>query len=288
MIKTLIALFGLLVTGVCVVLMIGGVPRSKGAQSSIRTVNSLHQGIELVGPNEPTFSALMSEQVSKKRVADKEALRRSSVFVVNRSGKSIAALSVNWELLLPDGRTVSHGTGHKSGLIVVSDGNLMADIPPNGSRLFSLLDLSNDPDGRSGSRMGGGGGIDRASQFAQSVKVTISMDAVLFADGTFYGPDTNNFFGALESEIEARRDVIEEMAKVLKGDAEALKRVELMASGRRNDIQAADNNSYSDVLKQTQASIMMRTRKRLGDKAVLQAIEAELSHPRIHLRRLQD
>lgn len=287
MIKRVLGLFGVVVAGVIIILMIGGVPKSTGSQSHIHTVSFRQRGIEIVGPNEAAFATLMSEQLRKRRVVDVEALRRSSVFVVNRSGQSVAALSVNWELVLPDGRTVSHGTGHKSGLVVGSDGNLMADIPPNGNRLFSLLDLSNDPLGRSGSRMGGGGDVDRASQLAQSVKVTISLDGVLFADGTFYGPDTNNFFGALKSEIDARRDVIEEMAKVLKGDGEALKRVELLASGRRNDIHPAGNDSYFDALKQTQASIMMMTRKRLGDKALSEAIEAELSNPRINLRRLQ-
>jgi hypothetical protein len=291
MIKRVIGLFAVLGVGVIVILMIGGVPRSKGGQSNIHTVNFREHGIEIVGPNEPAFATLMSEQLRKTNVLDVGALRRSSVFVVNRSGQSIAALSVNWELLLPDGRIVSHGTGHKSGLVVVSDGNspqLMADIAPNGNRLFSLLDSSNDPLGRSGSRTGGGGGVDKARQLAESVKVTISVDGVLFADGTFSGPDTNNFFGALKAEIDARRDVIEEMAKVLNGDGEALKRVELLASGRLNGIPApGGNDSYYDALKQTQASIMIRTRKKFGDKALSEVIEAEVSNPRINLRKLQ-
>jgi hypothetical protein len=63
-----------------------------------------------------------------------------------------------------------------------------------------------------------------------------------------------------------------------------------MAIGRPSGIVRASSgsDSYYDGLKQTQASIMMKTRKKFGDKALLDAINAELSKPRINLRKLDN
>jgi len=56
------------------------------------------------------------------------------------------------------------------------------------------------------------GGVDKARQLSESVKVIVSIDGVLFADGTFVGPDSQGYFGSLKAEIDARRDLVEEIA----------------------------------------------------------------------------
>lgn len=293
MIKIGLSVVGMLAAVVTMVLVLGGIPKSKGgagSQSKIETAGLQH-GIEIVGPNDAAFAGLMSKQLQKNSHLNVDGLKSTSVFVVNKSAQAIAALSVNWVLLQPDGSSISHATAHKSGLVIVSEGDsphLMEIIASNGHRLFSLLDLPDGSNRASGHRMGGGGGVDKARQLFESVKVTVSVDGVLFVDGAFVGPDTKDFFGLLKAEIDARRDLIEELGRALNGDAEAMKRVELLADGRPVGTRAAsDNHSFYDVITQTQASVILARRKKFGDRAVLESINAELSKPRINLRKLR-
>lgn len=190
MIKAVLSAGGLLAAVALAVVLLGGIPKDKvnGSLSKIQTVGLTEQSIEIVGPTETAFDSLMSKQSQKTKSRDLRALKSSSVFVINKSGQSIAAMSVNWELVQPDGVSVSHATAHQGGLGIASEGGppqLMEDIAPNGNRLFSLLDL---PDSNQGFGYRTGGGPDKARQLAESVKVIVSIDGVLFADGTFCWP----------------------------------------------------------------------------------------------------
>ena len=289
MIKIALSSFGLLAVVVVTLLVLGGIPKGNetGSLSKIQTIGLPQQGIVIAGPSEGEFATLLAKQSQKISGAQLRTLKSSSVFVINNSGQSIAALNVNWALVQPDGRTISHAVAHHGGLGVLTNNgspNLMEDIAPNGSRLFSLIDLP-DPNRRFGFTTGGG--VDKARQLSESTKVTISIDGVLFVDGTFVGPDSQGFFRSLKAEIEARRDLIEEMAQGLNGDAEAMRHVESLANGRREIRRAsADQHSYYDEIKETQASLMLARRSKIGDKALLDAISAELSKPRITLREL--
>ncbi|MEK6302914.1 MAG: hypothetical protein AABO41_19560 [Acidobacteriota bacterium] len=286
-------LVGIASAAAVTVFVLGGIPNRKegdGNLSKIETTGLAAHGVEIVGPADASFKTLVSEQAQTKGSPNPAALKSSSVFIVNRSRLAIAALNINWELSLPDGTKVSHATAYKSGLGVVSDGDsphLMDYIARNGSRPFSLLDSSNGANPGIGTSMGGGGN-NKARQLSEAVKVTVSVDGVLFVDGTFVGPDTKDFFGLLKAEIDARRDLVEDIAQMLDGDAEATKRFELMANAKSHDNQdQSGNNSYYNMIKETQASVISARRKRFGDKALLEAVKVELSKPRMNLRKLQ-
>ena len=104
----------------------------------------------------------------------------------------------------------------------------------------------------------------------------------------FVGPDRLGYFGTLKAEIDARRDLVEEMARALNGDSDAMKHIESMASGRRELTRSSSNHdTYYDAIKETQASFMLARRRKVGDNVLLDALNVELSKPRITLRKLE-
>jgi hypothetical protein len=291
MMKTALRVFGVLTAVAIVFLVIGGVYRTKGSPSKIQTLGLSEHGIEIIGPSEAAFDVLMSKQLQRINGADVNALKNSSVFVVNKSPQAIAALSVRWELLQRDGQSIVHIVKYSGGLKVVSDAgpaHFSEDIAPNAHRLVSLLEDPNSSN--KGFRVNmAGGGIDKARQLSESVKVTVSVDGVLFVDGRFVGPDTRDFFGSLKAEIEARNEVFAEIARALNGDSEAMKRLERLAGGDSESMQmSGDRNDSSDgqSVKVRLARNTLAIRKDLGDQTVLKRINAELNKPRIELRKL--
>ncbi|HXG65591.1 MAG TPA: hypothetical protein VNO70_10820 [Blastocatellia bacterium] len=293
MIKIGFSVLGILTVGVVMIFMTGVVLRSKdrpGNLSKIQTVGLSEYGIEIVGPTEAAFTTLMSKQLQKTSRMDIDTLKSSSAFVINNSGQSIAALKVKWELLQRDGRRIVHYQSFSGGLRVISDAgsaHLSEEIALKDHRLVSLLVIPNGPDGSFRVNLGGGG-VDKARQLSESVKVTISVDGVLFGDGTFVGPDTGDFFESLKAEIEARTDVLEEFARALNGDSEAMKRIKMVAKGDHERIQMSSGKAHpkGQLERERLARVTLAIRKNLGDKAVLERINAELSKPRINLRKL--
>jgi hypothetical protein len=50
-----------------------------------------------------------------------------------------------------------------------------------------------------------------AAEFHEYTSMTVSLDGVFFEDGTFIGPDETNFFMKIQAQIDAKRDILEEM-----------------------------------------------------------------------------
>jgi hypothetical protein len=255
---------------------------------NMETRSLSEHGIEIISPGHPTYSALMTDRLQKIPNVDIETFKRSSVFIDNGSGRSIAALTVKWELLQPDGKSFVFSRGRGGALGVVSDGqsaHLMEDIAPKGNRLFSLLGFSDDAHPRFNLRGNRG---DIARQLSESVKVTISVDGVLFADGAFVGPDTNKNFEKYKAEAEAWTTMLTEVAEGLNGNEEAMRRIELLAEGKLKGtkLPSGEDASQYQMMMQGYARRILSIRARSGDKAVLDGINAELSKPRISFRKL--
>ena len=291
-----LAMFSALAVIAITVMMIAVNPRTAGTSINlpqVETVGLSDHGLILIGPKDPTFDNLMAEKTSS---VDISTAKPFSVFVVNKGAQSVAACLVKWEVLLPDGRTVTPSRAYNGALKTVSNGrsvHLTGDIVPNGKRLFSLID-SSDSSGRQ-VRMGGGGS-DIIRQLSDSVKITVSIDGVLFVDGTFVGADTKNYFARLRAEMEASRDLYDEIAQLMNTSVEpkaAMDHIEALANSQLNSAQARsgkDSRSGKDfgysIMKKRYATRLLGMRKAKGDRAVLEFVRAELSKPRVNLRKL--
>lgn len=300
MIRIGLAVLCLLAVVGVLILVLAGTPSTTGntrSPSSIQTIGIPEHGIGIVGHTDALFSTLMSDHFQTTNGFDVARLKSSSVFVVNESAQPIAALKLKWSLLQPDGRTIVHFRGFSSNLNVISDGesvSLSEALALGGHRLVSLVQAYNISNTRFRSNIGGGR-TNALSQLSESLNVMISVDGVLFADGTFVGPDTRGFFGMLKEEIEARREVFEEAARALSGDSHSMTRIERLANGNLGAKQIEDDDlrlpaaaarSYPQFVKQRFAAGILAGRKMLDDKTALERINAELNKPRISLHKL--
>jgi hypothetical protein len=270
------------------------IPKTKGISINpppIETVGLPDHGLILIGPKHPTFSKLLAENTSSE---DKGTAKPFSVFVVNNALQSIAACVVKWEVLLPDGQIATYIRSQRGSLEIVSDGqssHFTEIIVPNGSLLNSLIEPTNS----SGRQIKmGGGGPDITRQLSDSVKITAFIDGVLFVDGTFVGPDSKNYFEQLRGEIEATRDLNIEIDRIVdtSTDPEAMKNyLETLAQTQPNDAQQTPGKDprysfWNSLRKKEYAKHLLLMRKTKGDKVVSEHVRAELSKPRVNLRKL--
>lgn len=283
-------LFGALAAVAITIIVVAVIPRSEGTSISLPQVETTglpEHRLMLIGPNDPTFYKLMAEKTSGAGI---RAAKPFSVFVVNNAARSVAACMVKWDVLQSDGRIITHSRANSGTLQIVPDGrsaHFSDDIVPNSNRLFSLIDSVEDSERQF--RMGGGS-PDLVRQLSESVKVTVSIDGVLFTDGLFVGPDTKNYFARLSAEIEANRDLNAEIAQLADTSVkpEAItNHLETLANGQLNVAQqsSGENLGYS-IMKKRYATRLLTMRKAKGDRAVLEFIRAEMSKPTVILRKL--
>src|SRR5262245_18930412 len=105
MTKIWIAIFGIVAALLVIVFVLGTGPKDQSSVlAKIQTAGLPEHGIVLVGPAEIGFTNLISEQLKKTPDLDAAALKSSSVWVLNNSPQSIAAVDIRWELQQPDGK----------------------------------------------------------------------------------------------------------------------------------------------------------------------------------------
>jgi hypothetical protein len=296
---TQVKIFGALAA---LIILIGGIsilPRSQGesaegSTSKLEARSLTKYGLEVIDPKNPAFGKMRAENKSG-------SVTVFSVFVANKSDKAIATCSLKWEIVLPAGQTVTHFQTKTGTLETISDDkgvHFTEGIPAKGNLLFSLTDSSN-PNSQSGTGVGfrtGGENPDITDQLSRSVKVTVSIDGVLFTDGTYVGPDTNNYFELFKGQIEADRELDSEVDQLVNSGAppEAItKHLKKIANTQSNDVQIppGEDPQYSFgkwMKKSSYARLLLLMREKKDDQAFLDRIRADLAKPQINLRKIKE
>ena len=271
------------------------IPQSQGKNTEVETFGLPEHQLEVVGPKHPTFNKLIAGETSK---VDKSKVEPFSVFVVNNSNQAIASCTLKYEILLRDGQTVTHFNTKTGTLEPVSDGGaaqLAEGIAAKGNLLFSLTD-SSSPNNQHSNFRTSGGGPNITDQLSNSVEVKVTIDGVLFVDGTYVGPDTNNYFELFRGKIAANRELDNEIAQLINNGANPkaiMNHLEKVANTKSSEVQILpgedpqyafgkwmQKNSYARLL-----SLMGKTK---GDQAVLDRVRTGLSKPEIKLRKPKD
>lgn len=292
-------LFGVLAAIVISVAAIAIIPRSQGrdteaSESKIEAVSLAQYGLEIIHPKHPAFGKLMAE---KKLIPESPF----SVFVANNSEQAISACTLKCEIVLRDGRTVTHFKSKTSALETVSEGGsarLTEGIAAKGNLLFSLTDsASTDKHNDTGIAFRTGeGDTNIINHLSDSLKVVVSIDGVLFVDGTYAGPDTNNYFELFRGQIEANRDLNSEIDRLVNDGAKPeaiINHLEKVSRAQSNEIEIppGENPQYGFgkwMQKSGYARLLLVMRKKKGDQAVLDHARSELSKPQIKLRKLKE
>jgi hypothetical protein len=295
---TRVKFFGALAVVAVTIGAIAVVPRSQGntgtSKSRIEAVGLSKYGLDVIDPKHPAYSKLMAAK-------NPGPVSAFSVFVVNNGDQAITSCSLKWEIVLPDGQITTHFQTKTDTLETVVDGgiaHLNEGIGAKGNLLFSPTDspsMDNHVTFGIGSRTGGGSS-NIAAQLSNSVKVTVSIDGVLFADGTYVGPDTNNYFERFRGEIDASKELDGEIDRLLNDGAtpQAItSHLNKVANTQSSEVQIppGEDPQYSFgkwMQKRRYAILLLVMREKKGDQAVLDRVRTELSNPQIKLRKLKE
>lgn len=188
-------------------------------------------GLMLIDPSDPSFDGMLRRELKDKPNDVIEALKPYSVFLENRGNRPVVAYVVEWRFTRKDG-----SNEHFRKVVMNSEaliqGQTQSHVGPsdrievNSSRLLTLL--STDGAGILGTTLSpseaeavrsGSLKFNRAmllerfkNEAAEYTDVTASIDAAFFDDGTFVGPDTSNFFSQTKAAIDAKQNLLEQIA----------------------------------------------------------------------------
>ena len=135
-----------------------------------------------------------------------------------------------------------------------------------------------------------------AAQLSNSAKVTVSIDGVLFVDGTYVGPDVNNFFELFRGQVEGDRDLTAEINRLVSDGTTSeaitnhLKKVTKTLS---SEVQTppGEDPQYSFgkwMQRSSYAILLLMLKEKRGDQAFLDRLRTELSKPQIKMRKLKE
>jgi len=215
-----------------------------------------------------------------------EATKPYSVILSNNSQREVIAYRVRWDMVRPDGTIKTHvttygepdrlmGKGPHSdteGLTIARSGSrYISVVTTRGPAQTSGIGTSASGNGAtqtSGIGMGGSGGRDpvEASQTAQLASeknetaliemfsselgradtLTVTLDAAVFDDGTFAGPDSFGYFEQLQSLIRAKRELLQ---IALSGTQQGRPLGELF-----NDFEASAQNDSGNIAPQSRTA----------------------------------
>jgi hypothetical protein len=295
---TKLLIFGALAMVAITVGVIAVIPQSQGKKTEASKVETFglpkHQ-LEVVGPKDPTFNKLIERETTN---VGKSKAQPFSVFVVNNSDQAIASCTLKYEIIMRDGQTATHFTTRTGLLEPVSDSRtaqLPEGIAAKGNLLVSLTD-SVSPNNQHMNFRTSGGGSSITEQLSNSVEVKVSIDGVLFVDGTYVGPDTNNYFELFRGKIAANRELDTEIAQLINDGANSkaiMNHLEKVANIKSSEAQIlpGEDSQYAFgkwVQKNSYARLLSLMGKKKGDQAVLDRIRTGLSEPEIKLRKLKE
>lgn len=205
---------------------------------SINVKDLPEYGLHIIGPSDPSFDSMLAKATKDEPASVVELIKPFTFFLSNTGSKHVIAYKFRWECTKPDGAVIYKDSSTSSAWIFTDDvGDLNKAlnksqdiIKPNSTWLFSLglapRQLDNSPSrpeqsgvwatisNRTDSQENMGVPDQNQAlkllhnELAAYTSITIVLDGVFFADGSFAGPDATGFFDAVKSEVDAKLDIL--------------------------------------------------------------------------------
>lgn len=200
----------LIVVGMVTAVFAGIRKATPGVQVRFNKRDFPEHGVHLVTPVDLSFDQTVSEYFKNK---SPETFKPFSVFIQNSGDKMIAAYALTWEFAKKDGKLMSNTVGYSEPGILMGD-EMPKDlihttaITPNSVRCFSWgsqIQQTEDPEKNSSEVR-----ARLTSELSQATDVTVSLEGVVFDDGTYVGPSTM-FFEQMQAIINAKVDLLREI-----------------------------------------------------------------------------
>ncbi|MGA9770232.1 MAG: hypothetical protein WBV94_14420 [Blastocatellia bacterium] len=275
-------------------------------------------GLKLVAPTDPLFDGKFSTLLKDHPNPLAEGLRSYSVLLENTGKKTVVGYRLRWDLIKADGTVSMRQAGG------VNMGAFMDEARPGlenpslssgfaiGPRAMAFVSLAgslgdNDNGGITGYASGS---KDRAvlDQLRQSAKdkqypslvdtiiaelqtctsITVSLDGIFFEDGTFVGPDTTEFFVTVEASVNAKRDLMQEIAFAVehKRSMDAIFNYINEVASSPFPVQKMNKGDLYNLFKKSYAEEMLRMKAAMSSQ---KAVEMALQQSRkagLELRKL--
>lgn len=198
----------------------------------IHTKDVPAEGLILVRPSDPSFEVKFAKQMEGQSSNIADRIRPFSVFLENRSKQTVVAYMIQWCFTRRDGTNDCYKDAFVAPRALMEGGNiadggeaLTGKIKPGSAQFVSLI----SPDGTGlfrvpispdeAERMKQGSMLDRNEilersnlELAKYTDVTVALDGAFFSDGTFVGDDTSGFFDQINAQVQAKRDLLNELA----------------------------------------------------------------------------
>jgi hypothetical protein len=181
-------------------------------------------GLELVGPESPEFTTLVTQTVGTERAVGLAAALPYGVVVRNRTSQAIAAIDTIWTAA---DRTLLNAADSMFGrpILYVKPGQTALLVPPGVLQNSRQLQIF-----ANGTTAG-----HRMENFVNPGNVTVTVDAVVFESGEFVGENRYGAFEAWDAQLRAPRELASSLLQKRETQSvgEIVSWVEGLASVRR-------------------------------------------------------
>jgi len=277
------------------------------------------RGLVILSSSDPSFNEKFSFLLRQKPSVFVETLKPFSFIFNNMTDKSLVAYQLKWEMVKADGTINTRITsfanpralmdGGAPGLEHLSVGAGHA-IKASSSRFISLFfSLDENPGGGIGAYSSGSsqeGALNQIQQMARNsdidkmvnylstelqdyTRLTVIIDGAFFEDGTFVGPDSTRFFANFQANLDAKRDLLEEISFGVK-HKQSLEDIfnELDILAKSEDVtidSSATPTDYYNHYKRLYSEEILRMRKATDPNTAISRVLQALRKPWPELRK---
>ncbi len=191
--------------------------------------------IHIITSADPDFEVTASAYFkTRPDKSGEDVLKPFSIFIRNSGNRTVAAYMLVWQLVQTNGKVITSRTSYSEPAILMGE-PMPTDprfkhtqaIEPNAVRCFWWsAPIDAEGQGRIGNLQGPQQGqpqksdnsIETAkrsqltSELAQTTDLTVSLDGVFFDDGSFVGPNTTGFFETMQAIVNAKLDLLRDVA----------------------------------------------------------------------------
>jgi len=296
----------MMVIGVIMVVTMGSAwhhsrnsPTAEVGSVSMKVKDLSNIGISIITQSDPSFSTLLSTSLDGETKTAAQTLSNVSFFIKNDTDQPIIGYAIKWEMTAPDGKPHTHVKNYLASDVLVGRPvtGLVGVINSHSVRFVSLAPIEEI----NRAREAGGSLAARANAFplaeqverlrdrtSKFTEITISMDSVLLADGTFWGPDTFGEFDKIQARLDARRDLLRQFETSVQSNSpssafERLREIANTPRIKRNSL-TTPNDIYK-FQQQTSASELLGMREQFGESETIHRYLGSLRHSWLQLKR---
>lgn len=269
------------------------VRNEKPLLADFQTKDFPEHGVHLIGPWHPSFAKLA--QMMKSDEVSGTAI--PPVFLQNTSKHSVVGYRITWTCVdkarIADVRDKSniisyvflHADESERIQAMARDLNVME---PNSTWFVSQDGPTKRVQEVETEKWMPGSELQRVS--SHCAKLTISLDGLFFDDGTFLGPDTTAFFNEVESQMDARHEVLSRVKNDLKsgiGFEDVFRELEQIAGQPEPDLpELPSRGQYLSFFRRIFAKDILGMKDSFGTAKAIEDVHQQLSKPWVKLRKL--